>query len=170
MIVVDGAGDAWRMFPIDMLRSANGWPASSDPGDLDLVWISVATRRFRVTRVAAPLFRYAIRRWHREVSPLPGGVLDEWSYAFRLIRGSSSTISNHGSGTAVDLDATEFPMGTRRMTRGQRRRVRRIMRACGGVLRWGGEWSYPDEMHIELAPGTTPASVRRQIARIGHAR
>ena len=166
MIVVDGAGDAWRMFPPDMLRSQNGWPASSDPDDLDLVWITVATRRFRVKRVAAPLFRYAIRRWHREVSPLPGGVLDEWSYAFRLIRGATSTVSNHGSGTAVDLDATEFPMGTRRMSRRQRWRVRRIMRACGGQLRWGGEWSYPDEMHIELAPGTNPDTVRRQIGQM----
>ena len=163
MIAVDGAGDAWRMFPPDMLRSQNGWPASSDPDDLDLVWITVATRRFRVKRVAAPLFRYAIRRWHREVSPLPGGVLDEWSYAFRLIRGATSTISNHGSGTAVDLDSSEFPMGTRRMTRRQRGAVRRIMRACGGVLRWGGEWSYPDEMHIEVAPGVTPDAIRRQI-------
>ena len=79
MIVVDGAGDAWRMFPPDMLRSQIGWPAWSDPDDLD-------------------------------------------------------------------LDATEVPMGTRRMTRRQRWRVRRIMRACGG------------------------ASVLRQIARIGHAR
>lgn len=164
-IAVDGAGDAEFIFPPTMQRSQNGWPASPDPDDLDLVWITVATRRFRVKRVAAPLFRYAIRRWHREVSPLTGGVMDEWSYAYRPIRGSTSgTLSNHSSGTAVDLDATEFPMGVRRMTRRQRWRVHRIVKACGGQIRWGGEWSYPDEMHLELAPGTTPASIRRQMA------
>lgn len=146
----------------------NGWPASPDPADLDLVWITVATRTFRVKRVASPLFEYVIRRWHREVSPLTGGVLDEWSYAYRPIRGSTSgTLSNHSSGTAVDLDATEFPMGVRRMTRRQRWRVRRIVKATGGQIRWGGEWGYPDEMHLELAPGTTPSSVRRQIDRMG---
>jgi hypothetical protein len=164
-IVVDAAGDAWLMFPLTMQRSQNGWPASPNPDHLDLVWITVATRRFRVVREAAPLFRYAIRRWHRKVSPLTGGVLDEWSYAYRPIRGSSSgVLSNHSSGTAVDLDATEFPMGTRRMTWRQRRQVRRIVKACGGQIRWGGDWGYPDEMHLELAPGTTPASVRRQVA------
>lgn len=165
VIVVDGAGDACFMFPLDMERSMNGWPASPNADDLDMVWITVATRKFRVVKVAAPLFQYAIRRWHREVSSLTGGVMDEWSYAYRVIRGSTSgTLSNHSSGTAVDLDATQFPMGTRRMTRRQRWRVRRIVKACGGQLRWGGEWSYPDEMHLELAPGTSPASVRRQVA------
>jgi hypothetical protein len=168
VIVVSAAGDACFMFPPDMQRSMNGWPASPDPDDLDLVWITVATRRFRVRRVAAPLFRYAIRRWHREVSPLTGGVMDEWSYAYRVIRGSTSgTLSNHSSGTAVDLDATEFPMGVRRMTRRQRWRVRRIVKACGGQLRWGGDWGYPDEMHLELAPGTTPTTVRTQVRRMG---
>jgi hypothetical protein len=156
------------MFPITMERSQNGWPASPDPDNLDLVWITVATRRFRVKRVAAPLFKYAIRRWHRKVSPLTGGVMDEWSYAYRVIRGSTGgTLSNHSSGTAVDLDATEFPMGVRRMTRRQRWRVRRIVKACGGQLRWGGEWGYPDEMHLELAPDTTPDTVRTQVRRMG---
>lgn len=168
MWIVDGAGDAWLIVPGTMEKSMNGWPASPDPDDLDLVWITVATRTFRVKRVAAPLFEYAIRRWHREVSPLTGGVMDEWSYAYRVIRGSTTgMLSNHSSGTAVDLDATEFPMGVRRMTRRQRWRVRRIVKALGGQVRWGGEWGYPDEMHLELAPGTTPATVRRQVDRMG---
>ncbi len=167
MWIVDGAGDACPIVPGTMQRSQNGWPASPDPDDLDLVWITVATRRFRVKRVAAPLFKYVIRRWHREVSPLTGGVMDEWSYAYREIRGSTSgTLSNHSSGTAVDLDATEFPMGVRRMTRRQRWRVRRIVKATGGQIRWGGEWGFPDEMHLELAPGTTPSSVKRRIGQM----
>lgn len=167
-IAVGAAGDAQFIFPPNMERSQNGWPASPNPDDLDLVWITVATRKFRVVSVAAPLFHYAIRRWHREVSPLTGGVMDEWSYAFRPIRGSTSgTLSNHSSGTAVDLDATQFPMGVRRMSLRQRWRVRRIVKACGGQLRWGGEWSFPDEMHLELAPGTTPASIRRQVTGMG---
>lgn len=99
MWIVDGAGDAWLIVPGTMEKSMNGWPASPDPNDLDLVWITVATRKFRVKRVAAPLFEYAIRRWHLEVSPITGGVMGEWSYAYRVIRGSTSgTLSNHSSG------------------------------------------------------------------------
>lgn len=37
----------------------------------------------------------------------------------------------------------------------------------GEQVRWGGEWGYPDEMHLELAPGTTPSSVKRQADRMG---
>lgn len=159
--------DARRNVRVTMQSSQNGWPAAPDPNDLNLTWVTVATRKFRVARPAAPLFRYAIRRWHREVSPLTGGVMDEWSYNYRLIAGTS-TLSNHSSGTAVDLDATEFPMGLHRMTLRQRAHVKAIMRACGGQLRWGGSWwTTVDEMHIELAPGTSPASVKRQARRMG---
>ena len=39
------------------------------------------------------------------------GALDDWGYAERPIRGNTTTLSNHASGTAIDLNATRWPLG-----------------------------------------------------------
>lgn len=146
-------------------RSYNGWIASPDPKRLNVTTITVAGRRFTVVKVAAPLFAYLIRRFDAEVDPLMGGILDEWSYNYRPIRGGGS-LSCHASATAVDLDATQFPMGTSNMTKQQRANVERILKACRKQFRWGGHFSMPrtDEMHFELASGTSAATVQKAIA------
>src|SRR5687767_14269420 len=38
------------------------------------------------------------------------GALDDWGYAERPIRGARA-LSNHASGTAIDLNATKWPLG-----------------------------------------------------------
>src|SRR5215207_7471882 len=40
-------------------------------------------------------------------------IMDDWGYAERPIRGSTTTLSNHASGTALDLNATQHPLGVR---------------------------------------------------------
>lgn len=151
-----------------MPTSYNGWPASPDPNAIDAVWCEpVPGRRFRVQAATVPLFAYLIRRFDAEVDGLLGGVLDEWSYAYRVVRGGTE-LSNHASATAVDLNATKYPMGTRLMTDEQRRRVRWIVHDCRGQIRWGGEWSTrPDEMHFEIAPGTSSKTIRDARIRMG---
>lgn len=155
-----------------MLKSYNGWPASPDRDDLDLLTFmvpGVPDRKFTTVRVAAPLFAYVIRRFDEEVDRLPGGVFDEWSYAFRPARSDEDLISCHGSATAVDLDATEFPMGVSRMTPVQRSTTRGIVSACRGEIRWGGEFRPPwvDEMHFELAKGTRHSTVKETVRIMG---
>lgn len=103
---------------------------------------------------AGDVLVYAAGRWNREVEPLraPDGVLDFWGYAPRLIRGSSSTVSNHASGTALDFRARIHPLGRSGTYRpNQVAAIRRILADCRGALRWGGDYSgRKDEMHVEI--------------------
>lgn len=97
-------------------------------------------------------------------------VADDWGYAARLIRGSSTVISNHASGTAVDLNATRHPRGvaiSHTFTRTQIGLCHEIESLSGGVIRWGGSYGYPtppDGMHFEINRGS--ASVTYLAAKI----
>ena len=106
---------------------------------------------------AGDLLIYAATRWNRDVEPLraPDGVLDFWGYAPRLIRGSSSTLSNHASGTALDFRARIHPLGRSGTYRpNQVAAIRRILDDCRGALRWGGDYrGRKDEMHVEIVVG-----------------
>lgn len=93
------------------------------------------------------------------------GALDDWGYAERPIRGGR-TLSNHASGTAIDLNATTLPMGVdpdQLLTRAQIDRCHEIEAATGNVVRWGGDWSRPDAMHWEIAPGQSMADCERAL-------
>lgn len=154
-----------------METSYNGWPASPNPDAINAEWFEVPTvpnRKFRTVQVAAPLFKYLIRRFNAEVDPLLGGVMDEWSYAYRQAR-AANALSCHASATAVDLDATQFPMGRANMTKAQRKAVGSILGATRKQFRWGGDFRMPytDEMHFELVKGTTPATVKAAISVMG---
>lgn len=97
------------------------------------------------------LFDWLIYRFHNEVEPISGPVLDDWSYANRNVRGAR-TISNHASGTAVDLNATQHPLGASgTFNPHQVRAIRRILNDAKGCLRWGGDYNgRKDEMHFEI--------------------
>lgn len=95
--------------------------------------------------------------FHEEVESLTTQLQhDEWGWAPRPIRGSS-TISNHASGTAMDLNATLHPLGvpTRNtFTPAQIARIHRRLRMYRGCLRWGGDYvNRPDAMHFEIDAG-----------------
>lgn len=107
---------------------------------------------------AGDLLLYAAGRWHRDVEPIDRGQPDDWGYAEREIRGSSSVLSNHASGTALDLNATKHPLGTdpaKTFTPTQITAIRKILRDCGGALRWGGDYTgRKDPMHLEVIAPT----------------
>ena len=148
-------------------KSYNGWPASKDAKALGAVTFEVPTvvgRKFTTVKIAAPIFKYIIRRWHAEVDPVTGGVMDDWSYAYRKAR-VSDALSCHASATAIDLDATQFPMGRQNMTKAQVAKVTSIVAACRNQVKWGGVFRppYVDEMHFELLLGTNVESVRKAV-------
>src|SRR5699024_11367681 len=91
---------------------------------------------------------YVAKRFHSEVESLvwPGN----WGYAERKIRGGAS-LSNHASGTAIDLNAPRHYLGARgTFTKKQVRAIRKILSDVGGVIRWGGDYrNRKDEMHFE---------------------
>lgn len=149
-----------------MTTSMNGWPASQDPDAIDCDWYTVpgTNVRLRLSSHAAPLLVCAARAWHRKVEPLKEGWC--WSYAYRNISGTS-TLSNHSSGTAIDLNAPWHPMGvpaSKTLTFRQRVRARRIAKRFG--LTWGGTWTTrPDAMHYEVR--LTPAQAKAKIRKMG---
>lgn len=111
----------------------------------------------------ATVLTWVAEQFHARVDRLGEGC---WGYNYRPIRGKSSGFSNHASGTAIDLNAPKFPMGTRRMTAAQRDACRAIA-AEAGCVRWGGDWpgSGVDEMHFEIQGGPLAVSVAAQRLR-----
>lgn len=134
--------------------SQNGLTAN-DPSLIRSVIIPGTDVRVAVRKgPVGDLLLYAAARWHVEVEPLraPDGVLDCWGYAARTIRGSTE-VSNHASGSALDLRARAHPLGTdpaKNFTAAQISAIRKIVADCSGFLRWGGDYfGRKDGMHIE---------------------
>lgn len=66
--------------------------------------------------------------------------------------------SNHLAGTAVDICAPKYPWGQKKMTADKIAKVNegRALFSLDGTVKnsavfWGREWSYPDEMHYQMA-------------------
>ena len=134
-----------------MSASQNGWRAN----DRSLiVSISVPGGKLAVRKGdVAVIMQYIAEQFHSTVEPLkwPGN----WGYAERKIRGGSS-LSNHASGTAIDLNAPRHYLGAvGTFTSSQVRAIRKILSACEGTIRWGGDYrGRKDEMHFEINAGT----------------
>lgn len=65
--------------------------------------------------------------------------------------------SNHMSGTAVDVNAPMYPWGVRRMKAATIQKFRDALKKFKGVIFWGADWGYPDEMHFQIAvPPSNP--------------
>lgn len=134
--------------PPDVPRSANGWTANdrSVIASYSLPGGKVALRKGDVSVVLL----WCANRWHETVEPLvwPGN----WGYAERLVRGSATSISDHASGTALDLNAPQHPLGVtvaRTFSTLEVRAVRAILEYCEGAVGWGGDYrSRPDGMHL----------------------
>jgi hypothetical protein len=97
----------------------------------------------------ATILKYVAAEFHKRVQHIknPGC----WGYANRPIVGGKDT-SNHASGTAIDLNAPQHPMGKiGTFNQDQVNTIHAIVRECGGVVRWGGDYSgRKDEMHFEI--------------------
>lgn len=142
-------------------RSQNGWTANdrSVITTYELPGGKVALRKGDV----ATILLWVANQFHERVEPLvwPG----VWGYAERPIRGGTQ-LSNHASGTAIDLNAPYHPMGKRGTFTGvQVAAIREILTVTEGVVRWGGDYTgRPDEMHFEINAG--PEHVARIAQKI----
>lgn len=99
--------------------------------------------------------------FHDRVEALDPGVWDDWGWAWRPIRGTTDTLSNH-AGYAMDLNATRHPMGVpthQTFTATQRARIHTRLAWMRKVVRWGGDYrTRPDAMHFEIVG--SPAAVK----------
>jgi hypothetical protein len=147
-------------------NSQNGWPASSNKRTISVELFKVAGVEFVGGVKAgdvADVLGYVLMRVHLEVEKLVPGWC--WGWAYRAVRAGSS-LSNHASGTAVDVNAPVHPLGKRgTFSPQQRDRIRDVLSDVDGVVRWGGNYNgRPDEMHFEINAG--PAAVAVVAARL----
>lgn len=138
------------------MQSQNGWPALNAGSSRLHKWVIPShTGEFTLLlRDGSAGFILAVLAlWFSEVvQQVRGRILDDWGYASRTIRGSETVVSNHASGTAMDLNARAHGLGLRdTYTNRQEQQIHRKLRRLHGVIRWGGDYVHrADEMHFEI--------------------
>jgi hypothetical protein len=157
------------------MKSLNGWPVIPAYGHPDLVTLFVPGTRRRLTldKHAAPLLIALAADYHAWVRPIDVGPVDEGGYNHREATNAPGQMSNHASGTAVDINwAREGRMGS---VAGRswfalphvRYEIARMKVIYGPVVTWGGDWRARDYCHWEISSGTTPAQVAARIKYLG---
>lgn len=141
--------------------SQNGWPAYSTTEHFTR-FTAAEQKWWGANDDVAVVFTEFIVRFVAEVEPIEGKVLDDWSYANRLVRGSSTTVSNHGSATAIDLNALKHPRGVpNTFTAAKQQAMHKIRDAITDnsgrpVLRLGMDFrTTVDDMHVEIDANAT---------------
>lgn len=153
-----------------MATSQNGYRAN----DRTLVssrLVPGTTRKMTVRNgPAGDLLLWVAAQFDKLVEDIEQGVLDDWGYAERTIRGDSTTLSNHASGTAIDLNATAHPLGTAptaNYSKDEIANIRAIVALTEGCVRWGGDYTgRKDGMHFEINDGVTEARCAQVLAKL----
>ena len=151
------------------MKSANGWLASANQSEIGIGVFTVIGGlkpvKLRCAGAVAPLLVAACKQWHKNVEKLEPGEVQ--GYAYRDVRGGNGTLSNHASGTAVDIHPHRHPQGDKdgNFTPAQRAAVLEICAKYG--LRSGGTYknAKPDWMHIEI--DVSPPQAKALIAKLG---
>ncbi|TFV91417.1 M15 family metallopeptidase [Blastococcus sp. CT_GayMR16] len=159
-----------------MVSSQNGFSAN-DRSQVETYLIGGKTKV--ALRKGAPgwLLQHLGNWFDANIRDIDPGILDDWGYAERPIRGGTE-LSNHASGTALDVDATKWPLGvepTKYLTKDEIAKLKAHLTLYEGAIRWGGDYTgRKDPMHFEIdrdeafcariqakllaAPGYTPPS------------
>jgi hypothetical protein len=147
--------------------SSNGWPASKDRAEIGIKSYAIegTTIKLACAEAVAPLLVGFATEFHQLIEPIDGGSLDDWGYCFRMVRGNPTNLSNHSSGTAIDLNATKHTLG--RVGTFPAEKVPMIQALAKKYsLRWGGDYqNRKDEMHFEVA--IPPSKVEAAISKLG---
>jgi hypothetical protein len=149
------------------LLSHNGWKASKDAAEIKIISVPIEGTKIKVrcAETVAPLIAGFCKEFHELIEPIDGGQLDDWGYAFRMVRGSTDKLSNHSSGTAIDLNATQHPLGKSGTFPSEKVPMIQALAKKYGML-WGGDFRHrKDEMHFEIA--ITPAKAAALIGSLG---
>jgi len=149
------------------LTSPNGWPASEDRKAIGIKSFAIPGTKLKIAcaKDVAPILVAFCQDFHGWVEPIDQGQLDDWGFAFRMTRGSDKVLSNHSSGTAVDLNALKHPLGkSNTFTKQQTNTIQLLIVKYG--LSWGGNYKRrKDEMHFEIA--LTQEQVIDKIKQLG---
>lgn len=136
-----------------MVNSQNGWPAKANT-DTFTRFQAGGRGWWAANDDVAVIFTDLIEWFDANIERVvqPGEEFDDWSYNNRLVRGSTSTVSNHGSATAIDINATQHPRGVSNTFKAaDRNAIRAKLREYKDVVRWGGDYkTVRDDMHFEI--------------------
>ena len=151
---------------VSSLKSQNGWTASKDAAEIEIISVPIKGTKIKVrcAKAVAPLIAGFCAEFHELIEPIDEGSLDDWGYCFRMVRGSTDNLSNHSSGTAVDLNATRHRLGRKGTFPNEKVPMIRALAKKYGML-WGGDFRRYDEMHFEIA--VTPAKAAALIGSLG---
>lgn len=133
--------------------SYNGWPASKNPDEIGIKSYQVPGTliKLRCASKVAPLLINFTKEFHELIEPIDGGALDDWGYCFRMVRGTTDKLSNHSSGTAIDLNASKHPLAASGTFDSQKIPMIQALAKKYG-LTWGGDYkNRKDEMHFEIS-------------------
>ena len=135
------------------LTSYNGWPASKDQAEIGVKPFPIqgTAIKIRCAKDAGPLLAAFAAEFHALIEPIDEGKLDDWAYAFRMVRGTTDKLSCHSSGTAFDLNATQHPLGKAgTFDAAKVPMIQALAKKYG--LTWGGDYrNRKDEMHFEVS-------------------
>ena len=150
-----------------MLTSYNGWTASKDQAEIGIKSYAIpgTTLKIRCAEAVAPLIVGFCTEFNKLIEELDDGQLDDWGYAFRSVRGVPEKLSNHASGTAVDLNARSHSLGKMGTFPIQKVPMLRALAKKYG-LGWGGDYkNRADEQHFEV--NISPKKVSELIKALG---
>ena len=149
------------------MKSQNGWPASPDSKAIKIKSYPIPGTdiKVRVAEAAAPLLIHFAAEFNERVEKIDKGELDDWGFAFRMVRGSEDSLSNHSSGTALDLNARRHPLGKRDTFTPEQKII--LDELCAKYKLRGG-YTYknrPDDMHFEVI--VSPGEAKKHIKALG---
>ena len=150
-----------------MNTSQNGWIASKVRADIGIESFLIPGTNVKLAfnkDVAQLLVGFAAE-FHELIEPIDEGGLDDWGYCYREVRGSTNTLSNHSSGTAIDLNATKHPLGKAGTFPLEKVPMIQALAKKYSLI-WGGNYrGRKDEMHFEVA--IPKSKLDAAIAKIG---
>lgn len=129
----------------------NGWPMVNADKTVSVEVVPAAKRVPLLRGDVATILNAWIILYDREVEPIRSQV---WGWS----PDNDVWNSNHMSGTAIDLNATKYPWGKRVMPAATKAKVRELLKKFKGVVFWGADWNYADEMHFQI--GLPPSDKR----------
>jgi len=148
------------------MKSTNGWTASKDRAEIGIESFLIPGTKVKLAcaKSVAPLLIGFAAEFHKLIEPIDGGTLDDWGYCYRDVRGRAGLLSNHSSGTAIDINATKHPLGKIGTFPNEKVAMIRALAKKYGLI-WGGDYhARKDEMHFEIA--LTPAKVAALIVKL----
>ena len=149
-----------------MLTSYNGWPASKDQAEIGIKSYPVPGTliKLRCAERVAPLLVGFAQDFNNLIEAIDAGPLDDWGYCYREVRGVPGKLSNHSSGTAIDLNSTRHRLGeVGTFELAKVPMIRALAKKYG--LFWGGDYrNRKDEMHFEIS--VSPAKAVELIKKL----